>query len=247
MFGRGGRGCANRAAAAGRGGVTGLAMAEYVDEIMNHELFCLRPGEIVEHALRFFSALDITAAPVVDETRRPLGFVSLRDLVRVDGSCPVSECMTSPADTVATGTTVDTAARSLAERNRHHLAVVDADGLVVGYVGSLDVVRGLLGVPVPHPGAFGHYDPSTGVAWSNDVPLVEASIDKAPDGPGLLRIVRSRPNEPDRIVWSEATHNVRTRVIDLLSGPQPQLAPVMPDLEAGRLLFRTASTNPSQV
>ena len=221
-------------------------MAEHVDEIMNHELFCLRPDETVEYALRFFNALAITAAPVVDGARRPVGFVSLRDLVRVDESTPVGECMTTPADTIAAGTTIDAAARHLAERNRHHLAVVDAGGIVVGYVGSLDVVRGLLGLPVPHPGAFGRYDPSHGVAWSNDFPLVEANVDKAPDGPGLLRLVRSRPNEPDRVVWSEGTHNVRTRVLDLLSGPQPQLAPVMDDLEAGRLLFRTASTEPAR-
>ena len=238
--------CAKDAVGGGRLGVTVGAMAEHVDEIMNHELFCLRPGETVEYALRFFGALDIAAAPVIDEARRPVGFVSLRDLVRVDENTHVGDCMTSPADTIVAGTTIDATARQLAERNRHHLAVVNADGIVVGFVGSLDVVRGLLGLPVPHPGAFGRYDPAKGVAWSNDFPLVEANIAKAPDGPGLLRLVRSRPNEPDRVVWSEGSHNVRTRVIDLLSGPQPQLAPVMEDLEAGRLLFRTASTEPSR-
>lgn len=217
-------------------------MALYVHEIMNHETFTLAPGEQAQAVRGYFAALDITSAPVVDDRRMPIGFVSLRDLGKVAPDAAISGCMSSPADTIAEDATIASAAGRMTALDRHHLAVVDRRGRVVGFVGSLDVLRGLLGHPVPHPEGFPHLDTSLGVSWSDDWPLDMAHVDRAPDGPGLLRLVRSRPGAPDRVVASEARHNVRTRLVDLLSLPQPELGPLVDELERGTLRFRAAAT-----
>jgi CBS domain-containing protein len=217
-------------------------MAKLVREIMNHEVFCVVPEEAAGDVRGYFRALGIAAAPVVDDGGRPIGFVSARDIAGVADSTPIGQCMTRQADGIETNATILDAARAMADSGRHHLPVVDEDGRTVGYVGSLDVIRGMLGEPVPHPTTFPHYDRNLDVTWTDDLPLTEVNVAQAPDGPGLLRLVRCRAGEPDRIVWSEGTRNVRTRVLDLLAGPQPMLVHVADELERGELRFRAAAT-----
>jgi CBS domain-containing protein len=217
-------------------------MAKFVREIMNHEVFCVVPDELVGDVRGYFETLGIAAAPVVDDDGKPLGFVSLRDIADAPSIARIIDRMTFRADTVPLNATIADAATRMAALGRHHLPVVDADGRTAGYVGSLDVIRGLLGRPVPHPAAFVRYDRELDVVWTDDLTLVEANASKAPDGPGLLRLIRSRPGQIDRVVWSEATRNVRTRVLDLLAAPQPAMPHLVDELERGELRFRAAGT-----
>jgi CBS domain-containing protein len=217
-------------------------MAQRVREIMNHEVFCVVPEERVAHVRGYFHTLGIAAAPVVDDDGRPIGFVSLRDISGAADDERVGARMTRQVDGVTTEMTIADAAACMADTGRHHLAVVDADGRTAGYIGSIDVIRGLLGKPVPHPSTFPHYDRELDVSWTDDLPLTETSAAKAPDGPGLLRLIRSRPGQPDRIVWSEGTRNVRNRVLDLVAGPQPAMPQLVDELDRGELFFRAAAT-----
>jgi CBS domain-containing protein len=214
-------------------------MAKRVSEIMNHEVFCVVPDERASDVRGYFHALRIVAAPVVDDDGTPVGFVSLRDLTYAADSTPVAQCMTAGADTVIRDATIADAAAHMADRDRHHLAVVDGNGRIAGYVGSLDVVRGLIGKPVPHPATFAHYDRELDTTWTDDLPLVDANAVHAPDGPGLLRLIDSRAGQPDRVVWSEVTRNVRTRVLDLCACPS--MPHLVEDLERGRIRFRAAA------
>jgi CBS domain-containing protein len=61
-------------------------MSSRVREIMNRELFRVRPGDVPSDVLNGILALGITGAPVVDDAGRPLGMVSLRDLVGRTGT-----------------------------------------------------------------------------------------------------------------------------------------------------------------
>ena len=54
-------------------------MAVHVREIMNHELFGVRAEERVADVRHYLVELGVSAAPVLDDTNRPIGFVSLRD------------------------------------------------------------------------------------------------------------------------------------------------------------------------
>lgn len=54
-------------------GCVNQIVAKLVQEIMNREVFSLRPEESAEEALNWILALRITGAPVVDRNQRWLG------------------------------------------------------------------------------------------------------------------------------------------------------------------------------
>lgn len=215
-------------------------MASKVREIMNRELFSVRPQHSAEDALNGILALGITGAPVVDDDGRPLGMVSLRDLVTRKGAC-ASELMTSPAATVPAEAPIAEAAHLLAETGYHRLVVVDWDGRAVGVVSSLDVIRGLTGFPAAHPAAFPHLDPHTQLTWTDDRPLDEAHLDPALSGPGLIVLVHGGAAVPERVVWAESAEDVHARLEDIVSRPQDEQPVLAWWLARGDLRYRVAS------
>lgn len=214
-------------------------MALRVREIMNPELFSVGPDEPVETALAGILALGITGVPVVDAQHRPVGLVSLRDLVGNRPGATAGERMTQPPATVPAEARIGDAARRLAKTRYHRLIVIDEKGRVVGMVSSLDLIRGLLGLPVPHPASFPHLDSETGLSWTDELPLDLHEIHAAPDGPGLLMLLHGAAGAPERVLWAEAAESVRSRLTDMLTAPQPDLLASW--LEHGGLLFRAAS------
>jgi CBS-domain-containing membrane protein len=121
-----------------------------VRDIMNAKVLYISQGERPSLARRHILSFGITAVPVLDETHRPVGVVSLRDLQR-----PGDEVQ--PPTIVATvkdSDTVEEGAKKLAATEFHHLVVVDAKGVAVGMVSSMDFLRALLGLEPRHPKAF---------------------------------------------------------------------------------------------
>ena len=216
-------------------------MAILVHEIMNSELFGVRPHERAGDALGLIVALGITGAPVMDEGGRPLGMVSFRDLTGAPPTDTVNERMTRPALVVRSKSSIEGAGRLMGETGYHRLPVVDEGGKCVGVVSALDVVRGLLGMPAIHPAAFPHLDPELSVSWTDDVPLEADRVEAAPDEPGILLLIEGGSGRSDRVVWGEAARSVRARLLDLLSLPQNQ--PVLASiLKRPGLRFRAAQT-----
>ena len=171
---------------------TRRTMAKTVDEIMNTEVFFLRPEENAESALHYILALGITGAPVADRELKALGHASFRDLL-LHGSATVEECMTQPPSVIGPKTPIDEAARRMADERVHRLIVVDERTCVVGIVSALDVVAALVGKPEAHPGTFPHFDKETGITWTDQTELTAAGADRAPDGPGILMLIDSLP------------------------------------------------------
>ena len=217
-------------------------MSRYVNEIMNPELFFLRPADTVGSALLAILSLGVTAAPVVDSERRPAGVVSLRDLISDYGGEFVGERMTSPAATVPANAEIPDAGRKLAELGVHRLIVVDEEGRAIGIVSSLDLLRALLDMPVRHPAAFPHQD-AEGVSWSDPVELDAAKVDVAPEGPGLFVLVHDEVGRASIPLWAEAATSVRTRLSALLAAPHEEDAWLRRILEkdTSHLRFRVAA------
>lgn len=215
-------------------------MARTVDEIMNRELFSLRPSEPVEGSVDYLLALGLTAAPVVDRHGAPVGFISIADVLGRKKGTKVSDRMTSPAMSVPVNATIEGAAHFMAQRDLRHVPVVDREGRAVGIVSLIDIIKALLGLPVGHPAAFPHYDRRTGLVWSDDMLLAPDTAEVAPDGPGLLVLVQGGAGSRETVVWVESCENVRARVYELLEAPRqpPYLATV---LARHGLRFRTAS------
>lgn len=219
-------------------------MAKHVHEIINPELFSIGPEESVADALLAILALRITGIPVLDEEMRPLGVVSLRDLIGRSGKARVGERMTRPAITIHRDATIHEAGRALSDANVHRLVVVDDGGRAVGVVSSMDVVRALLGIPVRYPAGFPHRD-EQGLVWSDPAELVLANADRAPIGPGLIVLIHGGADRPELPVWAEEANNIRARLHDMLSDPQgdtPQLAWLL-EHELPHLRFRFSSAS----
>lgn len=220
-------------------------MARTVNEIMNKELFSVRPSDAAEDALNGILALGISGAPVLDDERRPLGMVSLRNFVGRRPGDHVADRMATPAATVHEGASVADTGRLLAETGRHRLTVVDASGRAVGLVSTLDVLRGLLGLPIVHPVPFPHMDLAAGFVWSDELPLEPAMFPAAVDDPGLLVLIHGGPGAPQRIVWAEACDNIRARLQDMLAAPQTEEPLLAFWLKRQGLRFRAAAAQNS--
>jgi CBS domain-containing protein len=218
-------------------------MTETIEQIMNEEVYTVRPNELCGEVLAMILTLGITAAPVIDEANVPLGLVSLRNLARAQRDEPVSKHMTSPPATVSLETTIEEAGREMGQLSYHHLVVVDADGRVAGFVSSLDVIRGLVGLEASHPPAFPHQEPESGLAWTATLALSAENIEaSSPAGPGML--VLSLASAPDDVVWAEASGNVRARLHAFASGEHNLPEAIATQLAAGSLEFRCAGFGP---
>ncbi|HVY44843.1 MAG TPA: CBS domain-containing protein [Minicystis sp.] len=215
-------------------------MAVFVREIMNEELYAIGLDENVADAASAIVALEITAAPVLDAARRPVAMVSLRDLLNAQQDAPARSAATTPVATVDADETIANAAHKMGVTGEHRLVVVDEEGRAIGVVSALDVVRGLLGVPVTHPRAFPHFDVAAGVSWTDDAPLDLVHAHEAPNGPGVLALVFGRAGSPERITWAEACDNVQTRLHALLRDPRALAPSLARGIAAGHLRFRAA-------
>ena len=214
-------------------------MAQIVAEIMNRELFSLRPHDTVDAALR-----RISGAPVLDDQGRPIGMISFRDLLARKGGDSIAERMSSPAVSVRPDTPIRDAARLLADRSFHRLVVVDDSGHAIGMLGVFDVMRALIGMPVSHPDTFPHFDYPTGVAWSDDALLDLQHLNQVPDEPGILKLRVGGADGPETDVWVEPTANLRERVRAILTLPQADRR-LMHLLEryGARLRYRAAAVS----
>lgn len=214
-------------------------MARTVDEIMNRELLTVRPGTTIREVRDLLRSFSVGAVPVVDDASRPLGVLSLRDMLEADGVA--AERMARPAICVSMSTRIDHAAHQLAASDMHHLIVVDGAGAAVGMLSTLDLLRAVLGVPARHPATFPHWDEATQVSWTDDLPLDEQGCAGVPEVPGFLLIVRSEDGKRDVVVWAEPCANVRARVVELVSSPSSQSPPLAACLSAPGVRFRAAA------
>lgn len=127
-------------------------MAKIVRDIMNSKLLYIREGDRLSLARRQILGFGITAVPVLDDTHRPVGIVSLRDLAEAQDEEDVKR--SGDVCTVKDTDDVTTAARKLADTTFHHLVVVDDKGVAVGMVSAVDFLRSMLEMPPRHPTAF---------------------------------------------------------------------------------------------
>lgn len=214
-------------------------MAVTVREIMNPELFTLPDTMRADDALDALLELEITAAPIVDSDRRPLGVATLRDLV-LDGVKPASN---APALSVDGSLAVEEAARIMAESGRHHLVVVGSDGRTTGMVSSYDLLRALVGLPPKFPATFPHRDPKLEVTWTDIAPLDAEHAAGAPRGAGVLVLSTGGKNRPEADLWVESAVALRARLTDLLELPKDDGSPLKHVLAQKDLHFRCAAVD----
>jgi CBS domain-containing protein len=213
-------------------------MPRTVADIMNKELLAVGRDLPAREALELLRSFGVGATPILDENKKPVGVVSLRDRLETD-RC-VHDVMTRPVVCVSMSSTIEAAAEQMARGDRHHLVVVDGTGAAVGMLSTLDLLRALLDLPARHPAAFPHWDSLTRTSWTDDRPLDADNTRHAPDASGVLLLVTSRRGERDAIVWVEACTNVRARVLAYASRPTDQEPALTRVLALAGLRFRAS-------
>ena len=127
-----------------------------VADVMTRDVIVVSCRQTLLDVARNFTEHDVTAAPVVDDDGRCVGFFSSADSLRRelplslqttpprdnDPLC-VERYMTADVRTILPGESLLAAARLMCRRHLHRLPVVDDDGRVVGIVSTMDIVAAL--------------------------------------------------------------------------------------------------------
>lgn len=133
-----------------------------IGTLMSPQVACIRIDDSIHEALEEMVDLNFSAMPVVNHAGVCVGLLSRTDLADFflqldrqaaradfvrgldmdDGyAIRVRELMTHDPLTISADESVVEAARLMAQHRIHHLPVVDREGLVVGFVSSLDIAR----------------------------------------------------------------------------------------------------------
>ncbi len=128
-----------------------MTPSETIKTHMVKKVMTLKPDQDVLEAIALFVKNGVSGAPVVNDRGELIGMLSDTDCIKAAvkaGFDPawrglVSEFMTKEVDTVSTNTSLmEVAERFMKQRFRRY-PVIDDDGLLVGQVSRLDVLRGL--------------------------------------------------------------------------------------------------------
>lgn len=116
-------------------------MSVKVAELMSDTVIVAEPHHSVEHVRKLLEKNSISAVPVVDTDKHPVGVVSRTDLVHdLKPGAPISTIMTEKVYVVPKYDDVSIAARIM--RNHHiHRVVVTHEKQVVGMITSYDLLK----------------------------------------------------------------------------------------------------------
>jgi CBS domain-containing protein len=147
---------------------------ETAADLMGPNPVSLRADATVGEASSFLSGRGFSVAPVIDDAGRPVGVLSLADLVvhqqesaapasqRADsrtGRPLVGDVMTPTVFSVTPETPLAKVVEQLLALKVHHLFVVDRGGVLIGVISALDVLRHLQPEPPAAPRIMGAYEP----------------------------------------------------------------------------------------
>jgi len=132
-------------------------------DVMTRSVVAVRSDMSLEEVTEVFLARSISGAPVIDDAGRPIGVVSKTDLLRAahdagdsgaleevvergyhihEMAVPrVSDVMTPLVFSLSQDAPVARAAALMAFEGVHRVPVVDDDGVLVGIVSAIDVLR----------------------------------------------------------------------------------------------------------
>jgi CBS-domain-containing membrane protein len=141
--------------------------ADTAAELMSDNPISIRDDATIQEATELLTRRGFSAAPVIDLSGRPVGVVSRSDILvhdreRLSGPylapddadgpevedvrrdpARVRDIMTPAVFSVTPATTAASVVEQMLDLNVHHLFVVDAHGVLIGVISTLDVLRRL--------------------------------------------------------------------------------------------------------
>ena len=184
---------------------------------MNGQVLMLFEHEMARDGLLLMGALGISAAPVVNENLQPIGVVSWRDLLLADDSSTVGNRKHNPVYVVRPTDTLGYAADVLADQCIHRVFVVDELGVLVGVLSVVDVLRAQRGHHIEYPILFPHINRCEGVTWTEQEPLSQTVLHRAPSAAGVLVISHKDQENSEQVVFAEKTEDVQGRARDIIN------------------------------
>jgi CBS domain-containing protein len=118
-------------------------------ELMSSDPVSLRAEATALEARELFIAKAISAAPVIDEAGCPVGVLSRSDIMVHDAAgatcatMAVEDLMTPAVFAVSPETPASEVVESLLKLRVHRLFVVDAQGVLIGVISPMDILRHL--------------------------------------------------------------------------------------------------------
>ena len=128
------------------------SFAKSAGEVMTRNPVSVNESATIGDGAAFLTAKGISAAPVIDEAGRPVGVVSLADIVRYAQSgpsparrlnTPVSEIMNDVVFFVRPDTPVGNVIDELLTSDVKRLFVIDENEVLVGVISTRDLLRRL--------------------------------------------------------------------------------------------------------
>lgn len=125
--------------------------AETAADLMTTNPVSIRENATVQQAVALLTDKGYHAAPVIDEAGRPVGVLSVSDLLAHDREKPADsagttlarDLMTPAVFAVAPDASAAKAVADMLALNVHRLFVVDGTGTLIGVITALDVLRHL--------------------------------------------------------------------------------------------------------
>jgi CBS domain-containing protein len=125
--------------------------AETAADLMTANPVSIRENATVPQAVALLTDKGFHAAPVIDEAGRPVGVLSVSDLLAHDREKPAEggeltlarDVMTPAVFAVAPDASAAKAVADMLALNVHRLFVVDGTGTLIGVITALDVLRHL--------------------------------------------------------------------------------------------------------
>ena len=127
--------------------------AKSAGEVMTRNPLSVNESATIAEGAAFLTAKRISAAPVINEAGRPVGVLSLADIVRYTQSggpwsarrlnAPVSEAMNDVGCYVRPDTPVGNVIDDLLTSDVKRLFVIDENGVLIGVISTRDLLRRL--------------------------------------------------------------------------------------------------------
>lgn len=115
-----------------------------IEEIMSSPVVVTSPGTKLKHTRELFTRKQINAIPVLKEDGEIAGIISSSDLAKEHNENRlVEDIMTDKVHIVLRNNRVIDAANVMLKHHVHHLVVMD-NGIVVGMVSSLDIIKAMM-------------------------------------------------------------------------------------------------------
>lgn len=186
-------------------------------EIMNRDFYFASPTDASGALLQEMGMRGVGTVVVLDLAGRPVGMATAGEVESCHDMEELAETLTRPALCMDQCSPIDVAARTLALHDSDCLLLLNEHGIAVGTLSSHELLRSVLGLNDTHAALQrGERDER----WEEAELLELGAVHRAPEAPGIVLLSLGVDATGRRIVWAEATPNMRERLDHMLLKPQ---------------------------